>query len=424
MRWLLSGSVPIFLGMIFSFLGTAFIARMVGPSIFGEYVFILTWISIAGLLSKAGHDWVILKILPGRIAAGNLGHIKHVLLTCFRAVTIRATCAAFLLMMLSGLVGRWPESINLLIGFFLVLAIALAELRRTWALAYRAVWLSDAPENIVKSVLLVTGVSFFMAVNSDINANALLGLNLGATLLTGLAAGIYFTYRVTPEIFRVTEEVLPTHLANTKEIVRSMWLATAVNISLRNLDIVVVGLLVNAESTGLYAAASRLGQLAASPIMVLDKLAAPALAKAAELYDEDKISSVAKYFVLLASSGAAAILFVFLGFGEYIVGILFGSSYSPSLTAALVILAGNFGVALAGPANILMAVSGGHRESAMITSVTAVAHIILLVVLTALYGAIGAAVATASAIIIKAWVSAIWLYRAKGLNTTFTGLFE
>ncbi|MBS4010698.1 MAG: polysaccharide biosynthesis C-terminal domain-containing protein [Roseovarius sp.] len=419
MRWLMSGSVPILLGMIFSFLGTAFVARMVGPSVFGEYIFFLTWISVVALLAKSGHEWTLLKIIPGRLKIGALGQIRYLLRRAFLAVMLRAVIGAVILIGLAVFSGRLSDPLSLVLGFALVLVLAFAELRRSWALAHRAVWLSDAPESIAKSLVLAGTVAVFVALGVDVKAGTLLALNLSITFVTAVVATLIFLRLFAPALLLARPEPLPRDLSDTRGVVQSMGFAALANISMRNLDLIMLGLLVDAATLGLYAAASRLGLLAAGPIMVLDRLVAPVLAEAVDAGDPVKLESTAKRFVLLAGAGSASILGAFFMLGESIIEFSFGVNYVEGLIFALIIMTGNLVAALAGPAGVVMILGGAHRESAMITAMSALASLALLALFTPMYGAIGAAIATALAISLKAIISAIVVERRLHIKTTF-----
>lgn len=424
MSLILSNSIPIILGLIFSFLSTTFIARMVGPATFGEYTFALTWISVSALLSKAGHEWVLLKIIPGRLHAGALGQIKYLLRKTFIAVLSRSIVAATILGYLAFLMGYWKNLNDMVLGLALVIVMALAELRRTWALAHRAVWLSDAPENIIKSLVLSVCVFTIIKSGMDADTNTLLALNLTITTITATIATAFFLLIKAPGILNAPYESLSPEISSTNDLVKTMWFATAVNISMRNLDIVVVGMLTDVSTTGLYAAASRIGQLAAAPVMILDRLVTPELAVASEKNDKEILYKISHRYVLVASSTSLSVFIGFLLSGNFMINILLGSKYESSYFIGLIFLAGNLGVALAGPANTLMSLSGRHRQSTFISTIAAILHIFLVLLLTNLYGAVGAATACAATICSKAWVSTIWLRITMRIDTSLISFLQ
>lgn len=424
MLGIFSAVVPISLGLLFSFTGTALIARMVGPAVFGEYMYLLTWISIAALLSKAGHEWVLLKIIPGRQKTGEFGQIKFLVLKAFKSVMHRASAAVLILAGLSALSDYKSEPGILAVGLALVPVIALAELRRSWALAHHAVWLSDAPENIIKSIAIVGAITVYLAWGFEVKVVTLLIFNVFITVVTATVASFLLVKKTLPGFIKYPTQPLPGNMADTKDFARSMWISTVLNISVRNMDLIIIGLMSDAITTGLYAAASRIGQLSAAPVMVLDKLVTPILAIAVEENDSKKLMLTSQRFVWMASIGAASILSAFFLVGNDVTNLIFGESYISSHLMVLIILMGNTGVALAGPANVVMSLSGAHRESLVITTIAAILNILLIIIMTYFFGAAGTATAVAVAASAKAWLSAIWVRIFMSFDITIFGLFK
>lgn len=424
MNRLILKSLPIVLGMIFSFLATAIVARLVGPAVFGDYIFFLTWISVAALISKSGHEWVLLKILPGRIKEGSVGQIFYILKKAFTAVILRACFSAAVLGSLAFFSGHWsrPGSVALSLGLVIVLAIS--ELRRSWALAYQATWFSDAPENIAKSILLAGAVYIFTILGLEVSSYNLLIINIVATLGTAILASWLFITFYEPNILKTKSEKFNEKNADVKGVVNAMSFSTLANISIRNLDLMILGLVVDANSVGYYAAASRIALLAAGPIMVLDRVIAPGIAEAAESKNFLKTNIIVKRFIILAVSGAIFILLTFVSFGDYLINTIFGREYNESIMIAIMIMIGNLVAALAGPAGVVMILGGAHSQSAMISITTAMTNLTLLLVLIPLYGVFGAAIATGASISIKAIASAFMVQRCLGVNTSITIFFK
>lgn len=417
---LLGSAPPIAVGLVAAFLAQALFARVVGPEVFGVYIYALTWASAAALLAKGGQEWVLLKVLPRCINEGKWGQIRFTVERAFAIVARRAVFLGAILAVLGVIEGRVPNWSILSAAVALVITLALAELRRSWALAHREIWLSDAPESIVKSLILLA-VAFLLASSErTLNPAILLWANVAATGLTALAATAVLLWMRAPSLLRSVAE--PVDTSDHDSVARGMWLSTAANIILRSADVIVVGIVTDPETTAIYAVASRIAVLAAAPTIVLQRVAAPLMSAAAGVGDNAEIRRVSRGYVALTTAASIAILLFILVAGEQAIGTLFGADYLEAEIAAKILLFGHVGIALIGPAGLLMAVAGGQSQSAVISACSAAIGLLLLAVLTPEFGPIGAAAATSFALVFKSLASAIWVWRKTGIHTTFLAM--
>lgn len=417
----LLGSAPaIAVGLVVSFLAQALFARIVGPEVFGVYIYALTWASGAALLAKGGQEWVLLKVVPSCIQEGAWGQIRFTVERAFAIVARRAVFLAALLAVLGVASGRLSNWSILAVAFALVVTLALAELRRSWALAHREIWLSDAPESIVKSLVLLVVALGFASSGQALNPVTLLWVNVAATGLTALLATVVLLWVRAPDIMRSIAE--PVDTSDYDSVARGMWLATAANIVLRSADVIVVGIVMDPETTAIYAVASRIAALAAAPSIVLQRVATPMMSAAAAVGDNAEIRRISRAYVALTTAASVTILLLVLVAGEHAIGALFGGAYLEAELAAKILLFGHVAIALIGPAGLLMAVSGGQTESAVISACSAAIGLLLLAVLTTEFGPIGAAAAMSFALILKSFASAVWVWRTTGVHTTFLAM--
>lgn len=417
---LLGSALPIAVGLVVTFLAQALLARIVGPEVFGVYIYALTLASTAALLAKGGQEWVLLKFVPRCIPKAEWGQIRFTVERAFSIVARRAILWAALLALIAVATGRVPNWSLLAAAVALVVILALAELRRSWALAHGAVWLSDAPESIVKSLVLLAVAWALVSSERVLNPATLLWANVAATGLTSLAATAVLLWMKAPDVLRSVSE--PVDTKDHDSVSSGMWLATAANIILRSADVIVVGLVTDPVITGIYAVASRIAALAAAPSMVLQLVAAPLMSAAAGAGDYIEIRRVSRGYVALTTAASVAVLLFILVAGEHAIGTLFGAAYLDAEIAAKILLFGNIGIALIGPAGLLMAVSGGQKQSAVISGCSAAIGLLLLAVLTPKFGPIGAAAATSFALVFKSLASAAWVWRKTRVNTTFLAL--
>lgn len=412
-------ALPIGLGLIFMFAGQAVLARLVGVEAFGSYGYILTWVTVTATLARAGYEWMLIKALPGHIKRGEAGHIRFLLVKTFKEVTARAGLGLILLCIIGVSAPHLFHNAGLptlVIGALLTLSLTWAGIRRAWALAHGATWFADAPENIIKPVLLCVGVAALMKISGSVRVDWILGFNLIITICS-LAVGtkLMLTLKDTT-VLKVMSEPVP--MAEHHSLMKSMWLTTLLNIVLRNCDILLVGILTNPQTTGLYLAASKIASIAGTPAAILDQVAAPRIAQAFEANDRRHLRSITLEYGLLASFGCLGFFGLLMFLGSQVVTLTFGNGFVDSFPILLVLIAGYAVNSLTGPTGILLSMTGSHRASLIVAGLSAVLYALLLCILAPLYLAMGAAIASAIAMTAKVAIQLIFVVRRLGINPT------
>jgi O-antigen/teichoic acid export membrane protein len=164
-------------------------------------------------------------------------------------------------------------------------------------------------------------------------------------------------------------------------------------------DIFLIGILVNSEEVGVYFAAMRTAQIVTFFSFAMDAVAAPEVSR---LYHggsdhlQETVSSLAHWYFWPTLG---------VGFGLTLLGAPILSLFGPAFTAGVPILivlmiALVFGSAM-GPQLYLLNLTGHERSSAYIFGVCAVLNVGLNLAGITLYGAFGAALATATTLIVR-----------------------
>lgn len=407
-------------GLCVSFVAQALLARVLEPELFGKYIFILSWIMVAALLGKAGQEWVVLKAVPVFLQHNQWPEIRFIVERAFKNVAQRATIWAACLVSFGLVLGFIPTPSLAAGSFALVIVLALAEMRKSWLLAHRAIWLSEAPESIVKSLVLLGAALLLLSSGQVVSPEWLLWLNVAATALTAFIATALFMRLYAPNLLRVTPH--PVDSRDHILVSRGMWLSTAANIILSSADVIAVGIFHGPVITGIYAVSSRIAALAGAPNTVLMRVTAPLMSAAAGSANFDEVRRISAGYVAITAASSLAIFVVVQFVGEWIIHPLFGAHYLSAKEAAKILIFGQVAVALMGPSGLFMAFSGGALQSAFLSMASAVLGLLLLAILTPLFGPNGAAAAAATALIFKSLVSAVWVRRKFGIDTTFLAL--
>ena len=162
---------------------------------------------------------------------------------------------------------------------------------------------------------------------------------------------------------------------------------------LNQISIVILGAMDGNTAAGQYGAAVRISYIIQPFIVAQNVAIQPMIADLLARGDRDelrRITQIAARLVFLAAMAAAAVMVVF---GEWILGLL-GEGFVSAYPVLVIMIGANLVFAAAGPASMLLNMSGNHDVSAKILALCAAINLILLVALIPNYGAVGAAIAT------------------------------
>lgn len=179
-----------------------------------------------------------------------------------------------------------------------------------------------------------------------------------------------------------------------------LLLMSGFQIVLNRADVLMVGALLGTREAGLYNAGARTGRLLSFLLSAFNAIAAPMIGEHWANRDldaiEDLMTTVIQW-VFWPSLGLALGLFVF---SKFILGI-FGSDFPTAWPVLVLVGTGQLVHAVTGPVGYLMGLTGHEQTSAWIFGASAGLNVLLNLILTPIFGLVGAATATMSAVIIQ-----------------------
>jgi O-antigen/teichoic acid export membrane protein len=419
LRQTVAKALPIGLGMVMLFAGQVVLARLVGAAVFGSYGYMLTWVTIAALLAKAGHDFAVMKTLPVLRRNREYGRISFLLRRTAKVVTLDALWMALALVG-AALVATWLGRVTLspttyIVGVGLLFVLAWSALRRATMLSAGMTWASEGPENMVKPALICGFVWLLIIVGGEPTPERVLALTLAATGIVLALASVVAYLSVPAALRRIAPE--PFDLADVKSVAKSMRLTNLVAVVLRNSDILIVGSMVSAAATGIYIAASRVAAIAGVIVTILDPVASPRVSAAYAEGNRRELRAIALEYSAISSAGSLTFVLAMVIGGDFILG-LFGTQFTQGTAIALVLLLGHLANALTGPSGVFLSMTGGEKISFRVSFWAAAFYLLLLAILVPLMSAMGAAIAFAISTATKNVVQCVYVWRMVGINTT------
>ena len=397
------------------FLSQVLLARWMGDSEFGIYVYAWTWLMLVGELVHLGMPLTAQRFIPEYTHARAFGLLRGYL-TGSRWITFGAGTAAALLGALIVRVVEDRLDSHVIMPFYFVCA-ALPFYASTFmfdAMARSYNWINVAllPPYIIRPLLLVGGVAVARAVGFAMDAVTVTGALALATWLSALF-----------QLAMLQRRLGTTVPAGGKEYDARLWFNTALPIVLvwgmytllTAIDVIVLKIFQPAGEVAHYYAAAKTLAL----VSIIQYAVAAASAHRFTAYH------VAGDRAGLAAFAAGTVRWVFwpslagctlmLLLGEPIL-MLFGAGFSDGYPVIVILAIGQLARACVGPAERLLNVLGQQRSCALAYAVAFAVNLFGCFMLAPRFGGIGVACATASAFIVESALLFLIARRRLGLH--------
>ncbi|ANN61368.1 exopolysaccharide biosynthesis protein [Mesorhizobium loti NZP2037] len=394
-------------------LAQLFIARHIGPRNYGIYAYVLAWTSVLAYLATLGFNVSLLRFVPAYRANGRLdlarGVIKFALQRSLAAATMFGMIGAALIFFFADHSQRTLE-ISDLLGMAAVPLITAYALGATLVRAFGGVVSALLPERIVRDGLLLVLVG--LAAVAGLREDASLVM-LAVLASSGMTVGL---------VFVTAAKLRPSGLrrAKTSYAAKEWWpavpplmLITGLDVFVSRAGVMVLGWTNHIREAGIFALALNVAMLVGLSRTAVVTMFSPT---AADLYargDREGLQRLFSRATMLSSGGAIAVAVPLLVIVEPFLSY-FGEGFAAGTSIARVLILGYVFVALCGPQQSLLTMTGNEWAAATTMIVGALTNIIACVLGVALYGPVGAAVGVALALAI--WNVGMSIYIGKRLE--------
>lgn len=378
-----------------AFVVNALLARLLGVSQFGIYIYVLTWVNLLAMLSKLGMENTLIRFVAAYAAANEWNSFRGLLRFSMRLITVAsvttASVTAAVVLALKDRIGQ-AQTETFLIALFLLPLLALTGIRQGSLRGLQRVVLANLPEGVIRPLLigiLVAGIYWTLAAQPS--AMQVMLFNLLASIVT-FGIGTYWLAKALPkEVMRAS----PTREGRTwLRVSLPNFFIAGMHLVLGQTDIIMVGLLLGTDQAGIYAVATRLAELSLMGGMAANSIVAPMISKlfsTGKSHDLQRVVTWATRGIFLFTLIVCAAL---LGFGTQVLA-LFGAEFVAGYIPMLVLLIGAMVVSSAGSAGYLLTMTGYQDQAAWIVGCAATLNVMLNLLLIPAYGLLGAAMATA-----------------------------
>lgn len=399
------------------------LARMLGVESYGNYIYVLAWINILALISKFGLDTSALRYVPRYHSQQEWGLLKGFFKYSGNIHLVVSVVIAIAVAIITRLCQS--ENANELVQAFLISCLLLPiivhmQMQGSYLQAFKHVILAQAPELIVRPIILIMGVFLLYKSNSGVvDAPSAILFNFLASTVTIILLAIFFRGVIpeqlggNPEKYKIKE---------WNKISFTFLMLSGFELVLLQTDIIMLGYYINTKEAGLYAAAAKIVKLVSFGLVAINTIAAPMIS---QLYISHEKNSLQRIMTLAAVGGLlysvpAGLLMIV--WGDKLLG-LFGPMFITGYTALVILTVGRLADSLTGLVGYLMTMTDHHSVAMKIQGATVVLNITMNMILIPIYGMKGAAIATAFSMITWNFMSLIYVKTKLQINPTVVSIW-
>lgn len=405
----LRGTAAVFIiqmaGVGTSYVMQVLLARWMGSEALGDFLYAFNWMNLLAAFGSVGLTLSVFKFVPDYMAEGKWGLLRGSIYA-FSMVTIGVSI--LLALAAIGIFLVFPpadiDPTTLYIGLAITPLVAVAMLYMSTLRSLGHVVIAQAPINIGQSGLMVLASALTFLVTGTLTN--VIAISLMGGVMLGIV--VYQIIVILRKLREKAKDAKPAYEMGTwLRTSFPMLLVRSFAIIMERVDVVMVGLLLGAVPTAIYAVAARSANLASFPLTAVNSMTAPRISPLYKQGRMDDLSREIKRATALSILGTVFICTGLILFSHFLLS-LFGEEFLQGQRTLFILLAGQFINASAGPVGFLMNMTGHQSVSGRIYFVSVVVNVTLnfiFVIYTDL-GIEGVAISTAIALVLRN----VWLY--------------
>ncbi len=389
------------------FVTAILLARHLGPSGYGAYTFVMVLVGFLTIPSELGIPGLAVREIAVANANRDWSQMRGFIQRAHQGIAVLSVTliAAGVIALL--LLGDQIDPVrrqSMWLGVALVPLISFGALRSAMLRGLRKVILGQMPEQVVRPAVLVVLIGLVLALGTgDLSPPVVMLCQIAATLVAFCWGVVVFLRHCPPElaravpVFRTREWILstiPFGLSATMMLVNGRT------------DILALGLFREDAEVGVYRVAVQMALPVIFALQAVNMIQAPHIAHLYATGDRKRLQTMVTRSsqAVLAVAGCAA--FVVIAFGEPLIRLMFGPHFVAAHTPLVILAIGQLVNAGMGSVASLLNMTGHERDTTKIVLVAAMLNLTLNLVLTPIWGMLGAATATATSLIV--WNVIMW----------------
>ncbi|MBL1275804.1 MAG: oligosaccharide flippase family protein [Ectothiorhodospiraceae bacterium] len=401
------------------------LARLLGATEFGAYMFAIAWVNILLIAGKLGFESTALRYTSSYKVLKDWGRLFGFMRSALFLVLSSSILVAIIFAISSLIWGQYlthSQHIALVAALVLVPILSIMQVQGAILRGLGGIFRSLMPFSIIRHMLLILLLCVGYLYGVEITA-------LDAQIFTVVSGFlsmilIFYWFREERKIVSLKMEVnsQPTYEIRT-------WLTASLpmmvvggfQVILGQSDIIVVNMLVGSEAGGVYAAMSQLSLLMLLGYASVNAVVAPTIAKLHTVGKHQELQSLVTLISRLGF-GITLLVGVFLMLlGEWIIGF-YGSEFEVGYPILVALVIAQLIGAMAGSVSYVLAMTDHQNYLLIATGVSALFNLLLNILLVPIYGAMAAAYVTVMTITGLHVALVYFAHKKIGIRSSIFGL--
>jgi len=408
-----------------SFLNAIILARVLGAEGYGAFVNGMAWVTLLIIPATFGFGILLVRDVAIYNSQREWALLKGLLSFSNRFVLTISILVAIIAGVVAELMFAAPENLTLRLTIWVALPLvplfAMYNLRESATRGLEHVILAQLPGMIIRPALLMVGiVVIYLFWPNQLRAPTAMMVNVGAGVVALVASIFCLKFLLPAEIGRVLAKYTPR-----------LWLKAAfpmliyggMQIILGQTDIVMIGIMRDAEEVGLYAVANRLAVLLVYVMMAFDIILAPIMARMNVNREHERLQKIITKITRGSFFTALPIGLVII-FARQQVLLIFGPEFVVGQTALIILAVGRLiDVASGGNSPLILSMTGHELIVSNVFSISVIVNIVLNALMIPKYGIEGAAIATVASLVTTKIVLSVFVVTRAEYHMTVFGKF-
>jgi len=387
------------------------IARTIGATSYGIYSYVLAWTALLSYVATLGFSMVLLRFVPAYSAKSRWslarGVIRFAFQRSFLVAMAIAICGIGIVLSLAKNF-RTEMTISLAIGLATVPLVTLYVLGGATVRAFGGVISAVAPERLGRdglmlAIILLAGA---FSVTPPDATTVLSALMMSSVVTAGLI--LWSILKLWPPQLRSAE--LAYAPSDWWRLACPVMIMTGLDVLLNRAGLMLLVWTGDTHAAGIFALGLNLALLLVLPRMAVGTFFAPNVSRLHANQDENALQSLFARATVLSVAGTITLALPLVLLTAPLLQF-FGDDFVAAAPITQVLIAGQIFAAAMGPQQSLLTMTGRQRVAAGLMVLGVVINVFGCAIGIALYGAMGAAVATAATNLI--WNGAMAIYISK-----------
>lgn len=417
---LLGGTSVRLAGALLSFAVVIILARVLGPTEFGVYAYVLALISLLAVPMQSGLPTLVIRETARAQQRGDWGGLfglwRWSLFIVVGLALLVGLAVIVCALLFSHRIAE-PRIAVFLWGLALLPLMALNSLHGAALTGLRKVVQGQLPETLLRPGILLGILLGGVVWSPAFQPNALEVMVL-AVLAGGLSL-IIAAYMVHIKRPGELASVYPSY--RHRAWFSAMWplaLIDGLQVINSHIDILMLGLLATVGEVGVYRVVVQGAGLVVFALQIVNMTIAPQVARLHAAGETERLQQMVTRSARLTLLGALPVVLVLVVFGRSTLDLVFGLEYAAGYAALAILAIGQLINAAMGSVGLLLNMTGHERETARGVAIAVALNAPLNLALIPWLGMDGAALATAISLLV--WNLLLWraVRRHLGLNST------